>query len=139
MTFALCDPSSKSHKQSMRAYPLYSLGEVRMVRIRLQRMGKKHEPTYRIVVADSRAPRDGKFIEIIGHYNPRTEPETIVVNEARALYWLRVGAQPTEAVKILFRKTGTLARFERLKAGEPLEALVAEAMVPAAGTRTSTR
>ncbi|HXF69398.1 MAG TPA: 30S ribosomal protein S16 [Thermoflexus sp.] len=110
-----------------------------MVRIRLQRMGKKHEPTYRIVVADSRAPRDGKFIEIIGHYNPRTEPETIVVNEARALYWLRVGAQPTEAVKILFRKTGTLARFERLKAGEPLEALVAEAMVPAAGTRTSTR
>ncbi|SNB66039.1 30S ribosomal protein S16 [Thermoflexus hugenholtzii] len=110
-----------------------------MVRIRLQRMGKKHEPTYRIVVADSRAPRDGKFIEIIGHYNPRTEPETIVVNEARALYWLRVGAQPTEAVRILFRKTGTLARFERLKAGEPLEALVAEATALEAGTRTSTR
>jgi small subunit ribosomal protein S16 len=110
-----------------------------MVRIRLQRMGKKHEPTYRIVVADSRAPRDGKFIEIIGHYNPRTEPETIVVNEARALHWLRVGAQPTEAVRILFRKTGTLARFERLKAGEPLEALVAEATAPEAGTRTSTR
>jgi small subunit ribosomal protein S16 len=110
-----------------------------MVRIRLQRMGKKHEPTYRIVVADSRAPRDGKFIEIIGHYNPRTEPETIVVNEARALHWLRVGAQPTEAVRILFRKTGTLARFERLKAGEPLEVLVAEATALEAGTRTSTR
>jgi small subunit ribosomal protein S16 len=117
----------------------FILSEVEMVRIRLQRAGKKHEPTYRIVVADSRAPRDGKFVEIIGHYNPRTEPETMVVDEARALHWLRVGAQPTEAVRTLLRKTGTLARFERLKAGEPLEALVAEATALEAGASTSPR
>jgi small subunit ribosomal protein S16 len=117
----------------------FILSEVEMVRIRLQRAGKKHEPTYRIVVADSRAPRDGKFVEIIGHYNPRTEPETMVVDEARALHWLRVGAQPTEAVRTLLRKTGTLARLERLKAGEPLEALVAEATALEAGASTSPR
>lgn len=98
-----------------------------MVKIRLRRVGKKKQPSYRIVVADSRAPRDGRFIEIIGFYNPRTEPETVRVKEERALYWLSVGAQPTEAVERLLKKLGTLDRFARLKAGEPLEALLAEA------------
>ncbi len=71
--------------------------------------------------------RDGAYIEAIGFYNPRTRPETVQIQEERALYWLSVGAQPTEAVARLLEKSGILARFARLKAGEPLEALVAEA------------
>ncbi|MDW8351313.1 MAG: 30S ribosomal protein S16 [Anaerolineae bacterium] len=98
-----------------------------MVRIRLRRMGAKKQPTYRIVVCDKEAPRDGAFIEVIGIYNPRTEPETVRVQEDRALYWMKVGAQPSDAVQQIFRKTGTSARFERLKKGESLEALLAEA------------
>lgn len=98
-----------------------------MVKIRLRRVGAKQQPSYRIVVTDSRAPRDGAYIEAIGFYNPCTEPETVQIQEERALYWLSVGAQPTEAVARLLEKSGTLARFARLKAGEPLEALVAEA------------
>ncbi len=98
-----------------------------MVKIRLRRVGAKQQPSYRIVVTDSRAPRDGAYIEAIGFYNPRTEPETVQIQEERALYWLSVGAQPTEAVARLLEKSGILARFARLKAGEPLEALVAEA------------
>ena len=98
-----------------------------MVKIRLRRVGAKKQPSYRVVVADSRAPRDGRFIETIGFYNPRTEPETVRIQEDRALHWLSVGAQPTESVALLLNKQGTLARFERLRQGEPLEALVAEA------------
>jgi small subunit ribosomal protein S16 len=98
-----------------------------MVKIRLRRVGAKKQPSYRVVVADSRSPRDGRFIEVIGFYNPRTEPETVEVKEDRVLHWLSVGAQPTESVARLLDKRGTMARFERLKQGEPLEALVAEA------------
>jgi len=98
-----------------------------MVKIRLRRVGAKKQPSYRVVVADSRSPRDGRFIEVIGFYNPRTEPETVEIKEDRALHWLSVGAQATEAVARLLNKQGTMARFERLKQGEPLEALVAEA------------
>ena len=98
-----------------------------MVKIRLSRVGKKKQPSYRITVADSRAPRDGRNIEIIGVYNPRTEPETVRIQEDRALHWLGVGAQPTDAVARLLEKLGTLARFERLKAGESLDVLLAEA------------
>ncbi len=98
-----------------------------MVRIRLRRVGLKHQPSYRIVVADQRSPRDGDFIEAIGHHNPRTEPITDVVDEARALHWLSVGAQPSEAVAYILRRTGTLARYERLKKGEAIEVLIAEA------------
>jgi small subunit ribosomal protein S16 len=98
-----------------------------MVKIRLRRVGAKKQPSYRVVVADSRSPRDGRFIEVIGFYNPRTEPETVEIKEDRALHWLSVGAQATEAVARLLKKKGTMARFERLKQGEPLEALVAEA------------
>jgi len=98
-----------------------------MVKIRLRRVGAKKQPSYRVVVTDSRAPRDGRFIEIIGFYNPRTEPETVKIQEGRALHWLSVGAQPTRAVNRLLKKQGTLARLERLKQGEPLQVLVAEA------------
>lgn len=98
-----------------------------MVKIRLRRTGAKKQPSYRVVVADSRAPRDGRFIEIIGHYNPRTEPVTLEVHEDRVLHWLSVGAQPTETVQHLLENLGTLERFARLKKGEDLEALLAEA------------
>ena len=105
-----------------------------MVKIRLRRVGAKKQASYRVVVADSRAPRDGRFIEVVGFYNPRTEPETVEIKEDRALHWLNVGAQPTEAVARLLKNKGTLARFERLKQGESLEALVAEAETAAQAT-----
>ena len=92
-------------------------------------MGKKKQPSYRVVVADSRAPRDGRFIETIGFYNPRTEPPTVQIKEDRALYWLSQGAQPSDAVARLLRNKGTLDRFARLKEGEDLEALLAEVTV----------
>lgn len=98
-----------------------------MVRIRLRRVGLKKQPSYRVVVTDQRNARNGAFIEIIGHYNPRTRPSTEVVDEGRVLYWLSVGAQPTEAVEGMLRRLGTLDRFARLKQGESMEALVAEA------------
>ncbi len=98
-----------------------------MVRIRLRRMGSKRQPSYRVVVADSRKPRDGGFIEVIGLFNPRTEPESVQIVEERALYWLKVGAQPSDAVARLLDKVGTTERFARLKQGEALETLVAEA------------
>jgi small subunit ribosomal protein S16 len=97
-----------------------------MVRIRLRRVGAKKQPHYRIVVADKRSPRDGRQIETIGYYNPRTEPNTVVINEERALYWLSEGAQPSDAVRQMLDKQGTLGRLERLRAGEPLHVLVAE-------------
>ncbi len=98
-----------------------------MLRIRLRRTGKKKQPSYRVVVADARAPRDGRFVEIIGFYNPRTDPPTFRIDEERALYWLSQGAKPTEPVARLLEKQGTLDRFARLKAGEDLESLLAEA------------
>jgi small subunit ribosomal protein S16 len=78
-------------------------------------MGAKKKPSYRLVVADSRAPRDGAFISIIGHYNPLTDPETVVVNEEKALEWLKKGAQPTETAARLLKKVGVLDRFQQLK------------------------
>lgn len=86
------------------------------VKIRLKRTGMKKAPSYRIVIADSRSPRDGRIIENIGWYNPRVEPSAINVNEEKALYWLKNGAQPTESVASLFRRTGTLERFAQEKA-----------------------
>ncbi len=76
------------------------------VRIRLKRMGAKKRPFYRIVVADSRFPRDGRFIEEIGIYNPTTDPSTLEVNEEKAADWLKKGARPSETVKSLFKKAG---------------------------------
>lgn len=98
-----------------------------MVRIRLRRVGLKKQPSYRIVVTDQRSPRDGRFIENIGHYNPRTQPATEIVDEARALYWLSQGAQPTDSMKRILVRTGTWDRYQRLRAGEEVEKLVAEA------------
>jgi small subunit ribosomal protein S16 len=97
-----------------------------MVRIRLRRVGAKKQPHYRIVVADKRSPRDGRQIETIGYYNPRTEPNTVVIDEERALYWLSEGAQPSDVVRRMLDKQGTLERLGRLRAGEPLHVLVAE-------------
>jgi small subunit ribosomal protein S16 len=110
-----------------------------MVRIRLRRVGLKKQPSYRVVIADQRSARNGGFIENIGYHNPRTQPSTDVVNEERALYWLSVGAQPSDAVVSLFRRTGTLDRFERLKKGEALETLVAEAEAWQAANTASPR
>ena len=76
------------------------------VKIRLRRMGAKKAPFYRIVVADSRYPRDGRFIEEIGTYNPMTEPTTVTVDAEKAKKWIANGAQPTETVKVLLKKTG---------------------------------
>jgi small subunit ribosomal protein S16 len=106
--------------------PIYQLRR-NMVKLRLRRVGAKKQASYRIVAADSRSPRDGRFIEAIGFYNPRTEPETVQIKEDRALHWLGVGAQPSDAVARLLKKMGTLDRFERLKKGESIETLVAEA------------
>lgn len=82
------------------------------VRIRLRRTGGKGQPSYRIVVADSRSPRDGRFIEIIGHYNPRTDPATYEIDDERARYWLSMGAQPSDAVARLLEKKGLIAERE---------------------------
>ncbi len=79
-----------------------------MVKIRLRRMGKKKSPFYRIVVADSRSPRDGRFIEEVGYYNPMTNPADIKVEEEKVQKWLQNGAQPTETVKSLLTKTGII-------------------------------
>jgi len=98
-----------------------------MVRIRLRRVGLKNQPSYRIVVADRESPRDGRYIEIIGLYNPRTEPSTMEIQEDRALYWLSVGAQPSESVERILNKLGTRERFGRMRKGESIETLVAEA------------
>jgi small subunit ribosomal protein S16 len=85
------------------------------VRIRLQRFGRKHHPFYRVVVADSRTGRDGRFIEKLGHYNPLTEPAEVTVNEERALYWLQVGAQPSDTVKSILSRVGIWAKFMNQK------------------------
>ena len=79
-----------------------------MVKIRLKRMGAHKKPFYRIVVADSRTPRDGRFIEEIGYYNPMTEPKEIKINEEASAKWLSNGAQPTETVKKLFKNSGII-------------------------------
>ena len=81
-----------------------------MVKIRLRRMGAKKQPTYRFVVADARSPRDGRFIEILGHYNPRTEPKTLVLDQEKAKQWLAKGAQPSDPVRRLFAELGLVER-----------------------------
>ncbi len=98
-----------------------------MVRIRLRREGKKGQPSYRIVAADKESPRDGRFLEILGHYNPRTEPATIVVKEDRVYDWISKGAQPSDSVWQVLRQIGADERIKRFKAGEDVETLLAEA------------
>jgi len=86
------------------------------VKIRLKRVGKKKAPSYRVVVADARSPRDGRIIENIGWYNPRAEPSEIHIDEAKAVSWMQNGAQPSDSVSSLLKRTGILDRFEQAKA-----------------------
>jgi small subunit ribosomal protein S16 len=98
-----------------------------MVRIRLRRVGRKKQPSYRLVAADKESPRDGRFIEILGFYNPRTEPATIKVKEDRVYYWLSQGAQFSDGAEKVCRSVGLIERYERFKAGEDIETLLKEA------------
>ncbi|MFC2066223.1 30S ribosomal protein S16 [Chloroflexota bacterium] len=86
-----------------------------MLKIRLRRVGAKKKPSYRLVVADVRAPRDGAFVDIIGHYDPMTDPETIVIKEEKALHWLNQGAQPTDTTARLLGKAGIMEKFKPVK------------------------
>lgn len=83
-----------------------------MLKIRLRRTGARHQPSFRVVVADSRAARDGAFIDYLGHYNPRTDPPTVSIDEEKALKWLRVGAQPSDSVRQLLNGLGTLEKVK---------------------------
>ena len=102
------------------------------VKLRLVRMGKTKQPTYRLVAADSRAPRNGRFIEILGTYEPRQEPSRVKIDGDKALHWLRQGAQPTERVQRLLEQTGTWAQFKGGAAPAPVAAAAAAAPEPAA-------
>ena len=88
------------------------------VKIRLKRMGAKKAPFYRVIVADSRSPRDGRFIDTIGTYNPLTTPAEIKLNEESAIKWLTNGAIPTDTVKNLFSKAGIMEKYHNLKQGK---------------------
>jgi small subunit ribosomal protein S16 len=98
-----------------------------MVRIRLRRIGLKGQPSYRVVAAEKESPRDGRFLEILGFYNPRTNPATIQLKEDRIYDWMSKGAQPSDSVVQVFRSAGLLERYERFKQGEELETLMKEA------------
>ena len=98
-----------------------------MVRLRLRRIGLKGQPTYRVVAADKESPRDGRFLEILGVYNPRTQPATIHLKEDRVYHWMKNGALPTESVEQVFKSAGVLDRWERFKKGEAVDVLVKEA------------
>lgn len=86
-----------------------------MVKIRLMRLGGKHKPFYRLVVADSRSPRSGRYIEAIGYYNPTTDPSTVKIDEAKAMAWLRKGARPSDTARVLLERTGVLGRAAAAK------------------------
>lgn len=98
-----------------------------MVRIRLRRVGSKGQPSYRIVVADKESPRDGRFLEVLGNYNPRTQPAWIELDEPRVFHWLKNGAQPSASVTQIFQSIGLPDRYERYRNGEDLDGLNAEA------------
>lgn len=86
-----------------------------MVKLRLKRMGAKKQPSYRIVAADSRAPRDGRFIEILGFYNPRTNPAEVIIDEEKVLKWLNNGAQPSDTVRNILSREGIMKKFHEQK------------------------
>lgn len=92
-----------------------------MIRLRLRRMGAKKRPSYRIVAADQKSPRDGRFIETIGYYDPLTDPATVKINEERARHWLSVGAQPSDTVASLLKRTGVTGEASQQPA-EPASA-----------------
>lgn len=90
-------------------------------RIRLRRLGAKKAPFYRVVVADSRSPRDGRFIEELGYYDPRTAPATVKIDEDKAIKWLLTGAQPSDTVRSLFNKAGIMEKFTQAKTSKSAE------------------
>lgn len=96
------------------------------VKLRLRRMGKKKQPVYKMVAADSRSPRDGKFLEAVGFYNPLTNPHTLELKEERILYWLNVGAQPSNTVKSLLRQKGITLKREFARKGLDEEKIKSE-------------
>ena len=108
-----------------------------MVRLRFRRIGLKGQPSYRIVAADKESPRDGRFLEILGFYNPRTEPTTLTVKEDRIFHWMQNGARPTESVEQVFKTAGVLDRWERFKKGEDVETLMKEAAEAEASRNTT--
>jgi small subunit ribosomal protein S16 len=93
-----------------------------VVKLRLMRMGKKKQPYYRVVAADARSPRNGRFIEIVGTYDPRAEPSAITIDNSKAVEWLRKGAQPTERVEKLLKVSGAWDEFKGLPAGSSVTA-----------------
>jgi small subunit ribosomal protein S16 len=109
------------------------------VKIRLMRVGKRKQPTYRVVVADSRSPRNGRIIETIGHYGPRNEPSKIDINGDRALDWLRKGAQPSESVQKLLTISGVWATFEAEKDGPIVTKLNRRGFSTGRGVTTKTK
>ena len=106
-----------------------------MVKIRLMRVGKRKQPSYRVVVADSRSARDGRIIESIGHYGPREEPSIVSIDTDRAVFWLRRGAQPSGQAKKLLTISGAWSEFK----GEPAPAEAATPPAPARGADRATR
>lgn len=105
-----------------------------MVRIRLRRVGAKKQPSYRVVVTDQRSPRDGRFIETVGHYNPRTEPATLVLKDERVLFWLSQGARPSEAVDRMLKSTGI---WDRHTSPQPSAAEAVDGAEPTPGPATA--
>lgn len=97
-----------------------------MVKLRLKRIGKRHYPVYKIVAADSRSPRDGRFIESVGTYNPNIDPMEVKLNEGRVRYWLKVGALPTDTVRSLLRSEGLMLRLHLEKKGATREIIESE-------------
>lgn len=89
-----------------------------VVRIRLLRVGKRKQPSYRVVVADQRSPRDGRFVEILGNYNPLTNPSLIQLDEERSLHWLALGAQPSASATALLKRTGIWQKAKQAKASK---------------------
>ncbi len=104
------------------------------VKLRLMRMGKKKQPTYRLVAADGRSPRDGRFIEIVGTYDPRAEPSVIKVDNDKVVAWLQKGAQPTERVERLLKISGAWEQFKPGTGGAPAPLAPAEAPAPTAAS-----
>jgi small subunit ribosomal protein S16 len=117
------------------------------VKLRLMRMGKKKQPTYRVVAADSRSPRDGRFIEIVGVYDPRPDPSSIRIDNDKAVDWLRKGAQPTESVRKLLEISGAWGTFRgdassepaAQPAGKPAKAAAAEATAKTTAKSTASK
>lgn len=105
-----------------------------MIKLRLKRMGAKGRPSYRVVAADSRSPRDGRFIEAVGFYDPITEPATITFNEERARHWLGVGAQPTDTVRSLLQRSGLLDKSGKIRPAAATEAVPATEAASAGAT-----